>query len=100
MESEKAALLECGLDLHRRGFKPAATSPPGSAITPSQIRHAFGLDQVMFGSIVGDGSGQTIAIIDAYHYPTALSDLQQFDAALGLPDLQAWNSSGNTGPWF
>ncbi|HVT82368.1 MAG TPA: proprotein convertase P-domain-containing protein [Phycisphaerae bacterium] len=84
----------------RDGLQPAATSPPGSAITPSQIRHAFGLDQVMFGNVVGDGSGQTIAIIDAYHYPTALFDLQQFDAAMGLPDLQAWDANGNSGAWF
>jgi subtilisin-like proprotein convertase family protein len=44
------------------------------------------MDQVLFGNIVGDGSGQTIALIDAYHYPTALQDLQAFDAAFGLPD--------------
>jgi len=65
---------------------PDATSPPSGALTPSQVRHAYGVDQVMFGSIIGDGTGQTIAIIDAYDYPTAWYDLQQFDLQFGLPD--------------
>ncbi len=40
----------------------------------------------MFGNIVGDGAGQTIAIIDAYHYATAAADLHTFNLAFGLPD--------------
>src|SRR5262245_45174190 len=61
-------------------------TPVGHGYTPSQIRHAYGLDQVMFGSIQGDGTGQTIAIIDAYHAPTIVQDLHAFDVAFGLPD--------------
>ncbi len=81
-------------------FNPDATSPPGNAITPAEMRHAYGIDQIMFGSVAGDGTGQTIAIIDAYNYPTVASDLQQFDATFGLPDLQAYNASGNTGAYL
>jgi subtilase family serine protease len=33
-----------------------------------------------------DGRGRTIVIIDAYGSPTMASDLQEFDAAMGLPD--------------
>jgi subtilase family serine protease len=33
-----------------------------------------------------DGTGRTIVIIDAYGSPTMASDLQEFDAAMGLPD--------------
>src|SRR5262245_19872645 len=40
-----------------------SASPVGRGYSPSQIRHAYGLDQVLFGSVQGDGSGQTIAII-------------------------------------
>ncbi|MCX5683065.1 MAG: hydantoinase B/oxoprolinase family protein, partial [Planctomycetota bacterium] len=65
---------------------PDSTTPPSSALTPSQVRHAYGIDQVMFGSILGKGQGQTIAIIDAYDYPTALADLQAFDFEFSLPD--------------
>jgi subtilisin-like proprotein convertase family protein len=67
-------------------ISPDYLTPPSSALTPSQVRHAYGIDQVMFGSIIGDGTGQTIAIIDAYHYPTAWYDLQQFDLQFGLAD--------------
>src|SRR6478609_11059538 len=63
-----------------------SASPVGRGYSPSQIRHAYGLDQVMFGSVSGDGSGQTIAIIDAYHSPTITHDLHAFDVAFGLPD--------------
>jgi subtilase family serine protease len=54
--------------------------------SPAQIRHAYGVDQTSFGSIPADGSGQTIAIVDAYDSPTVQSDLQQFDKYFGLPD--------------
>src|SRR5689334_2082409 len=44
-------------------------SPGPVGLTPAQIRHAYGFDAINFGSIVGDGSGQTIAIVDAYDNP-------------------------------
>ena len=57
-----------------QSVSPNATAP-GNALTPTQMRQAYGLNQVMFGSIQGDGTGQTIAIIDAYNAPTVVSDL-------------------------
>lgn len=45
--------------------------------TPQQIQARLGL--------TGDGSGQTIAIVDAYDYPTAESDLNHFADHFGLP---------------
>jgi len=62
----------------------AATSPVG--LTPAQVRHAYGIDQTMFGSVVGDGSGQTIAIVDAYNDPNIVADLHAFDVQFGLSD--------------
>jgi subtilase family serine protease len=50
--------------------------------TPAQIRGAYGLDQV-----AEDGSGATVAIIDAYASPTILSDANTYSAAHGLPTL-------------
>jgi hypothetical protein len=64
----------------------SSSSPAGQGYSPSQIRHAYGLDQVLFGTVQGDGTGQTIAIIDAYHSPTIQHDLHAFDLAFGLPD--------------
>src|SRR5262249_11683395 len=61
-----------------------------SVFTPAQLRHAYGFDQITFSvnghSIVGDGSGQTIAIVDAYDNPNTLADLNYFDQTFGLPD--------------
>ncbi|MER7841251.1 PQQ-binding-like beta-propeller repeat protein [Streptomyces sp. NPDC096040] len=45
--------------------------------TPQQIQARLGLK--------GDGTGQTIAIVDAYHYPTAKEDLNHFSAHFDLP---------------
>ncbi|MFI5378499.1 MAG: SdrD B-like domain-containing protein [Tepidisphaerales bacterium] len=78
-------------------FQPYSGSPPGGATTPAQMRHAYGLDQVFFGSITGDGTGQTIALIDVYHYPSAFSDLNAFSTQFGLPTLASYPSSA---PWF
>jgi subtilase family serine protease len=61
-----------------------------SALTPAQITHAYGLDAVTFSSggqtIKGDGSGETIAIVDAFHDPYLASDLHTFDQQFGLND--------------
>ena len=65
-----------------------------AGLNPAQVRKAYGIDQISFaagstgstGSIKGDGSGQTIAIVGAYDAPTILSDLKKFDAQFGLAD--------------
>ncbi len=60
-----------------------------SVLTPAQVRHAYGVDQASYNvgsrTVVGDGSGQTIAIVDAYHDPYIAQDLQNFDRQFGLP---------------
>jgi hypothetical protein len=72
---------------------PSGASPT----TLAQIKHWYGFDQVKFnnGTVAGDGSGETIAIVDAYDDPNfvsstdpnfANSSLHTFDTAFGLPD--------------
>ncbi|MGQ0637258.1 MAG: MBG domain-containing protein [Planctomycetaceae bacterium] len=56
-----------------------------AAYTPAQISHAYGFDQIMFGDVQGDGTGQTIAIVNAYNAPNIQSDLATFNALYGLP---------------
>ena len=56
----------------------AAASAP---YTPSQVRQAYGFNKVSY-----DGSGETIAIVDAYDDPKIQADLHAFDAAFGLAD--------------
>src|SRR5947209_1430396 len=62
-------------------------------LTPQQVRHAYGFDQVGYRlhrrTIAADGSGQTIAIVDAFHAPTIQQDLKFFDKQFGLPDKDA-----------
>ncbi|HVX14065.1 MAG TPA: S53 family peptidase [Pirellulales bacterium] len=70
--------------------------------TPAQIRQAYGFDQVSFSNggqtIAGNGSGQTIAIVDAYGDSNISDDLHAFDAQFGLPDpnLSVVNQQGGT----
>lgn len=52
--------------------------------TPAQISLAYGVNQIQFGSVKGDGTGQTIAIVDAYDAPNINKDLMTFDAMYGL----------------
>lgn len=69
------------------GAIPLSSAGP-SGKTPAQIRHAYGFDGITFnnGTVVGDGNGTTIAIVDAFDDPNIANDLHQFDVQFGLPD--------------
>jgi subtilase family serine protease len=58
---------------------------PGNPLpfTPSQIQQAYGTSAVLRGGTTG--SGQTIAIVDAYRDPNISGDLWAFDSTFGLP---------------
>src|SRR5947209_3732230 len=85
---------------------PSFTLQPDAAggaggYSPQQIRHAYGFDQVAFsgGKVQADGSGQTIAIVDAYDDPNVTSDLAVFDRQFGLaapPSFKKVNQAGGT----
>ena len=67
--------------------------------SPSQILNAYGFNQLSFGSTPADGSGETIAIVDAYNNPYLRSDLQKFDTRYGIaapPSLQIVNQTGGS----
>jgi subtilase family serine protease len=53
------------------------------------LTHAYGLDDITFptssGAVAGDGAGETIALIEAYHDPSINSDLATFDQRYDLP---------------
>jgi subtilase family serine protease len=67
---------------------PRAGSTPASVVyTPQQIRQAYGFNQIQLpGGGAADGSGQTIAIVDAYDDRNIGNDLHHFDQTFGLPD--------------
>jgi kumamolisin len=55
---------------------PAAVGAPAGE-TPASIRPVYGLPSA--------GGAGTIVIVDAFHYPTALSDFNTFSSQFGLP---------------
>jgi hypothetical protein len=63
---------------------PAAVASPPSAITPSQVRKAYGFDQIPY---LNPGNLQTIAIVDAYHAPNIAQDVADFSTAYGLTQM-------------
>ncbi len=93
---------------------PATLSTPdGTTVTttlvgftPQQIKTAYGISGIAFGSLAGDGAGQTIAIVDAYDNPYlvgtsspnfATSDLARFDQAFGIPSPPSFTKIGEYG---
>jgi subtilase family serine protease len=59
---------------------PQVTLSTPNGFTPSQIRHAYGFDQIS-----NQGAGQIIGIVDAYDDPNAEADLAVFNRQYGLP---------------
>ena len=55
------------------------TSPPSGSFVPAQIQQAY-----QFNLVSGNGSGETIAIVDAYNDSSIQSDLNTFDTQFGL----------------
>src|SRR6266851_3278354 len=66
-----------------RAVSPASNTVVG--LTPSQIQHAYGFDLLSCSSSNTCGSGQTVAIVDAFNDPNIQSDLNTFDSQFGLP---------------
>src|SRR5579859_1139090 len=89
--------------LKRGGLHPIPASaspdavPAGVGYGPSQLQSAYELT----AASASDGSGRTIAIVDAYDDPTAASDLAAYRSAAGLPVVPSFkkvNQNGATSP--
>jgi hypothetical protein len=74
----------------------SAGSPTG--LSPSAVAGVYRLSGLSAGS--SDGSGQIIAIVDAYHDPNALSDLNRFNSQYGYPTLSRCSSLSQAGACF
>jgi hypothetical protein len=72
-------------------------SPGPVGLTPAQVRTAYGINAISVGGVIGDGSGQTVAIVDAYDWPTAAADLHNFDVQFGLPDPPSFTKVNENG---
>jgi len=64
--------------------------------TPSQLQGAYGLSSAITGG--NDGSGQTVAIIDAYASPTIADDVNTYSAKHGLPTMNGGQFSQVVAP--
>ncbi len=73
--------------------------PAGDGYGPSTFQAAYGLT----AASAADGSGTTVAVVDAYNDPTAAADLATYRSAAGLPALTSgqftqYNQNGQTSP--
>ena len=71
------------------GGASVPATPAG--LSPAQVAQAYGFNQIRLtsalgASVVGNGAGQTIAIVNAYHDPNIAADLKVFDRQFGLAD--------------
>ena len=78
----------------RPGNKPVRSSFAG--YTPADLQLAYGLTTAS-GS---DGSGHTVAVVDAYNDPNALTDLNVYRSTEGLTPVCQVSSPPCAGPTF
>jgi hypothetical protein len=73
----------------RLGVARAAGSdtPPSGGYGPSQLQSAYNLATAS----AADGTGQTVALVDAYEYPSAEADLAVYRSQYGLPSCTTAN---------
>ena len=76
----------------------AAASEGIQGYSPAQVVSAYGFTSNV-STAGADGTGQTIALVEAYHSKTIVSDLQTFDQLFhlpGPPSIQQFNQYGGT----
>ena len=76
----------------KKGVTPATIKPNAASATPtgygpSDLQDAYGLTS----AAASNGSGETIAIVDAYDDPNAESDLAEYRSYYGLSDCTTDN---------
>ncbi len=99
-------LLHCELLEDRNllsGFEGPAALPTSLSdiITPTEMRAAYNVNQAVFGSVAGNGTGQTIAIVDPYSQLHIGNDLAAFDSFYGItapPSFTVVNETGGSTP--
>ena len=78
--------------------KPQLSSASPTGLPPSAVESVYSLSGLSPSS--GAGAGQIIVIVDAYHDPHALSDLNTFNAQYGYPQLSTCTSLSQSGACF
>lgn len=83
-------ILAAAMDGDRASANASATAAATATYyTVAQVRAAYGLDKLPAATAANkgayQGSGQTIAIVGAFHNPNIANDLQVFSTKFGLP---------------
>jgi subtilase family serine protease len=81
---------------HRILLDPDGGLGPRGGMTPDQIRAFYG---ITLNLTPPNGSG-IIAIVDAYHYPSALNDFNVFSSQFGLPKETSTNALSSSNQVF
>jgi subtilase family serine protease len=64
--------------VNKEGARPDASAPLSTALSPTQLKAAYGLTGKSSG-------GRTVAIVDAYGYPNLQRDLSTYRSYYGMP---------------
>jgi len=83
---------------HRANGTPLLTSTTPTGLPPAAVQSVYNLSGLSPSS--GAGAGQIIAIVDAFHDPNALSDLNTFNSTYGYAQLSTCTSLSQSGPCF
>ena len=78
-----AAPVSCNVELL---VAPSTSLGTPSGLTPAQVVTAYNFPTLATNGVL-PGTGETIAIVDAYDDPTIASDVATFDAQFGLAPL-------------
>ncbi len=70
--------------VNKKGAVPMATAPLSTALSPTQLKAAYGLTGT-------SGAGRTVAIVDAYGYPNLERDLTIYRNFYGMPSCTKAN---------
>jgi len=73
-------------------LRPGGGLGPNGGMSPTQIRDVYNLPST--------GGHDVIAIVDAFHYPTALGDFNTFSAQFGLPQEFSADPTASTNKVF
>jgi len=85
VSAPKGLMALSGIFAHNDVSPGGAAQSSPSGLLPTQVRHAYGFDQLPCYAQSSCGFGQVIAIVDAYDDPNIASDLSTFSTQFGLP---------------
>jgi subtilase family serine protease len=94
-------LIRTNVQHHMQNALSPDAAPTGDGYGPNSLQSAYNLTSAS----AADGSGETVAVVDAYNDPDAAADLSTYRSAWGLPActtasgcLKQVNQNGKTSP--